>query len=76
MRLHAADAPAGRTAALELLHALAERSPTLTGEAPAGVSLGGLRVRVPAARPGERHAQANAVVSALSRAVSRAGRGS
>jgi hypothetical protein len=48
----------------------------LTGHAPAGVSLGGLRVRVPAVRPGERHAQAGAVVSALSRAVSRAGRGS
>jgi hypothetical protein len=76
VRLHAADAPAGRAAALELLHALAERSPALIGDAPAGASLGGLRVRVPAARPGERHAQAGVVVSALSRAVSRAGRGS
>jgi hypothetical protein len=76
VRLHAADAPAGRAAAFELLHALAQQTPTVTGAAPPGVSLGGLSVRVPAARPGERHAQASAVTSALSRAVARAGRGS
>jgi hypothetical protein len=75
LRVPARDAPSGKRAALELVEGLGARSPELLAAAPRGVSVGALRVRVPAERARGANGVTGAVTSALGRAVARASRG-